>query len=62
MKEIKKTYLSPNVKVKKIQAENFMAASPSISISDKPADDSPVLSKENTSSSVWDEDEDEDAE
>lgn len=58
MKEIKKTYLSPNVKVKKIQTEDFMAAN-SISISDKPADDSPVLSKENTASSVWDEDEDE---
>lgn len=58
MKEIKKTYLSPNVKVKKIQTEDFMTASPSISVSNKPADDSPVLSKENTASSVWEEDAD----
>lgn len=57
MKEIKKTYLAPNVKVKKIQMEDFIAASPTISVLDDAADDSEVLSKENNFNSVWDEDE-----
>ena len=58
MKEIKKTYLAPSVKVMNVQMEDFIAASLNISIEDEYADgDSEVLSKENNFNSVWDEDE-----
>lgn len=57
MKEIKKTYLAPSVKVMNVQVEGFIAASPTLSTSDENADDSEVLSKENNFNSVWDEDE-----
>lgn len=58
MKEIKKTYLAPNVKVMNVQVEDFIAASPNISIKDEEADEKiEVLSKENNFNSVWDEDE-----